>query len=434
MDVESSLTFSTSAALASATSFSWASRSSLRFWSRSRSRATPTMTFSRWMSLLFTPLAPGLTRTSKIRSSDSEGKVKPHSPLAYCSISFLLSAPSLSLSYFLKAARPWSICACAAILFSFFAFSVLTVTMVLFTSALAIVSLCWSRGRVGFFFSSAPSSFALSSGFFAGTMVLRETVSAARLVVTNSWAALVVSCASASFAVTSLAAVATSSTFLNFSLALNFSAACLRASAEDSAAATSSSSSPRSFSATSCASFFFFSSSARFSSIFFFCSCSAATRVLACSKHLVLSSLMAVFWPPQFSSSLSRMMCISASRDSKSSAFAVRNFWKTARMAATARRSSRICSCCFLICSRRLACSSFCFLAASSACFLCSSCFFRCSSRRFLLFSSAWRRCSCCRIISCCLASAAPLRRMPPPDWEGAPAPTGCCLPPPPPL
>mmetsp|Transcript_8238 Transcript_8238/g.15404 ORF Transcript_8238/g.15404 Transcript_8238/m.15404 type:complete len:202 (+) Transcript_8238:1253-1858(+) len=81
----------------SASRCSLASRSSLRFWSITFSRATPMATLSLWSFSLGTPFPVG-TRTLKIASSATLDNSKLNSPFAYFFISARLSIPSLSTS------------------------------------------------------------------------------------------------------------------------------------------------------------------------------------------------------------------------------------------------------------------------------------------------------------------------------------------------
>mmetsp|Transcript_20711 Transcript_20711/g.58232 ORF Transcript_20711/g.58232 Transcript_20711/m.58232 type:complete len:202 (+) Transcript_20711:981-1586(+) len=69
----------------------------------SSSRATPTATRRRWNLLLGTPPFPSAS-CAMILGRTTSARPKPNSPLAYMAISFLLSSPSLSLSYLSKRA------------------------------------------------------------------------------------------------------------------------------------------------------------------------------------------------------------------------------------------------------------------------------------------------------------------------------------------
>mmetsp|Transcript_78760 Transcript_78760/g.218912 ORF Transcript_78760/g.218912 Transcript_78760/m.218912 type:complete len:338 (-) Transcript_78760:1355-2368(-) len=107
-----SATLASCFALASSSSFSLSSRIERRASSLAISRATPTITFSRWKSAHDTPFAPSPTTTLKTWLSRSGGSEKPNSTRAYCETSLRLQTPSRSRSYFLKMA-------CAAAIFLF---------------------------------------------------------------------------------------------------------------------------------------------------------------------------------------------------------------------------------------------------------------------------------------------------------------------------
>mmetsp|Transcript_83744 Transcript_83744/g.211184 ORF Transcript_83744/g.211184 Transcript_83744/m.211184 type:complete len:410 (-) Transcript_83744:56-1285(-) len=96
-----SSTFFASSSFISASFFSLSKRASLRLPSWICSRAMPMSTLSFWKSTLLTPLPPS-AMYFMMSSTTSFEMSKLNSPLAYFSISFLLSMPSLSESYFLK--------------------------------------------------------------------------------------------------------------------------------------------------------------------------------------------------------------------------------------------------------------------------------------------------------------------------------------------
>mmetsp|Transcript_14512 Transcript_14512/g.41566 ORF Transcript_14512/g.41566 Transcript_14512/m.41566 type:complete len:273 (-) Transcript_14512:1321-2139(-) len=145
-----SLTFSSSSAFLFAKSVSFLTRSACLAMSRSFSRDIPTITLSRWTSLPLTPLAPPFTKTSKIKSTASEGKAKPNSPSAYCKTSRLLSTPSRSLSCFLNEVWAWSMSFWQSIFFSLFCFSVIEADNTSCDWLLHETILCWSVVRLGF--------------------------------------------------------------------------------------------------------------------------------------------------------------------------------------------------------------------------------------------------------------------------------------------
>mmetsp|Transcript_45615 Transcript_45615/g.72153 ORF Transcript_45615/g.72153 Transcript_45615/m.72153 type:complete len:275 (+) Transcript_45615:844-1668(+) len=95
-------TFDCNFSFAATNSFSLASLACLRFSSKAPSRATPIIARSLCKFSFVTPGAPSWIKTLQMESSTSGFRVNLNSPFEYACTSFLLSLPSLSVSYFLK--------------------------------------------------------------------------------------------------------------------------------------------------------------------------------------------------------------------------------------------------------------------------------------------------------------------------------------------
>mmetsp|Transcript_102562 Transcript_102562/g.182225 ORF Transcript_102562/g.182225 Transcript_102562/m.182225 type:complete len:457 (-) Transcript_102562:732-2102(-) len=406
--------FARSFARASATIFSLASRTALRFWFRWSSFAAPTVIFKRYRLSMLTPLSPFFTATFQIFSKSDFWHWKPISAFAKVVTSAWDKNESLSLSCLLN----------------FFVSSAVLVLAAAFRRASSLATLPVAS-RVSVLLSRTPmrcSSFA--NVFFVSCMAamaaggwgpVTAKISLMAVPFSTTKSVHFLELAFASWAASVMAFTMPSISLSAFSGASSLfsrgAPSSLIFSVEASAVSRRSvSSSMNSFVKASCSALFF-SSASFFSASRFLCSMTMSMHFLACSRPLSASSFTICDCAPHLGNSVESVVCSSCVISSKFSGVASLSFWMTFLTPRVARCSAAffsISSFCFLACSSRAFCSASRF-RRSCSCLCCSTSLRWASSCCFLCISACiccWRACSCricsCRICSCrCLSAAA---------------------------